>query len=68
VQGGTAKVTLTSDGSGIDTLGTTALSTETITVGGTLYNYATASAAVPNPVLFGEHHVGDALSQAAEHQ
>ncbi|WP_158932493.1 choice-of-anchor D domain-containing protein [Acidisphaera sp. S103] len=64
VQTGTAKVTLTSDGTGIDTLGTTALTAQTITVEGTLYNYATASAASPNPVNFGEHHVGSTLSQA----
>jgi hypothetical protein len=64
VQSGTATIALTSDGTGVDTLGTTALTAETITVGGTLFNFATASAATPNPVSFGEHHVGDVLSQA----
>jgi len=51
-QSGTATITLTSDGALIDTLGTTALAAQTVTVEGTFYNYATASAAAPNPVEF----------------
>ena len=59
---GTGTIALTSDGSTIDTLGTTALKAETVTVSGALFNYATAVIA-PRPVSFGEHHVGDTLSQ-----
>jgi T5SS/PEP-CTERM-associated repeat protein len=62
-QSGVTTLTLKSDGSGIDTLGTTALTTQTITATGTFYNYATASTAAPNPVNFGKHHVGDVLTQ-----
>ena len=63
-QSGTETITLTSDGAGIDTLGTTVLAAQTITVEGTLYNYATASVAAPDVVNFGDRHVGDVLSQA----
>ncbi len=59
---GTATIALTSDGSTIDTLGTTALKAETVTVSGVLFNYATAVIS-PRPVSFGEHHVGDTLSR-----
>jgi hypothetical protein len=55
-------LTLASDGAGIDTLGTTALTPQTIAATGTLYNYATASAAAA--VNFGTHHVGDTLLQS----
>jgi hypothetical protein len=41
VQNGTAALTLVSNGAGIDSLGTTALTTQTIAATGTLYNYAT---------------------------
>ena len=63
-QSGTATITLTSDGAGIDTLGTTPLTAQTVTVEGTFFNFATASAAAPNPVNFADRHVGDVLSQA----
>jgi hypothetical protein len=61
VQSGTASVSLISDGSGIDTLGTTSLGSQTVTVSGTLFNYATASAV--SPLAFGEHHVGTSSAQ-----
>jgi hypothetical protein len=63
VQTGTATLGLISDGSTIDTLGTTTLASQTVTVTETLYNYATASAVAPNPIGFGEAHVGATLSQ-----
>ncbi len=63
IQSGTAVIALTSDGTNIDTLGTTALSAQTIAVAGTLYNYATASTAAPIPVNFGIVHVGDTVSR-----
>ena len=59
---GTGTVGLTSDGSTLDTLGTTALAAQTVTAAGTLFNYATEMVA-PKPVSFGQHHVGDTLSQ-----
>ena len=66
-QSGKAVVTLSSDGGtgagSIDGLGTTALTAQTIAVSGTLFNFATAGAVAPNPVSFGNAHVGAALSQ-----
>jgi hypothetical protein len=59
---GTAVLILKSDGTGIDTLGTIALTSQTITATGTLYNYATASTVAP--LNFGTHHVGDTVLQA----
>ena len=60
---GSATLALTSDGTGIDGLGTTALAPDVITGSGSVFSYATASLA-PNPVTFGKHHVGDVVSQA----
>jgi hypothetical protein len=62
VESGRATLALTSDGAGIDTLGTTALAPQTITANATLFNYATASTAAPNPIAFGQAHVGASLS------
>ncbi|HUB44321.1 MAG TPA: choice-of-anchor D domain-containing protein [Acetobacteraceae bacterium] len=64
IRSGTAVLDLTSDGNGVDTLGTTALATQTIAATGTLFNYATASLVAPNPINFGEAHVGASLSRA----
>jgi hypothetical protein len=61
VQAGKAVLTLTSDGAGIDILGSTVLAAQTIAATATLYNYATASALAD--VDFGTHHVRDRLSQ-----
>jgi T5SS/PEP-CTERM-associated repeat protein len=61
VQSGFATVLLSSDGTGIDNLGTTALASQTLAATGTLYNYATAS--TPLVVNFGNHHIGDILAQ-----
>jgi hypothetical protein len=61
VQSGSATVLLSSDGTGIDNLGTTALASQTLAATGTLYNYATAS--TPLVVNFGNHHIGDILAQ-----
>jgi hypothetical protein len=63
IETGKATLALVSDGSTIDTLGTTTLTAQTVTVSGTLFNYATASAAAPNPIAFGEAHVGASLSK-----
>ncbi len=62
--GGAATVELVSDGTGIDTLGTTVLGAQTITAGVNVFNYATASALAPNPITFANHHVGDSVTQA----
>ncbi len=62
MQSGTTALTLRSDGAGIDNLGTTVLTAQTIAVTGTLYNYATAS--VVGVVNLGTHHVGDAIDKA----
>jgi hypothetical protein len=60
---GTAALALTSDGTGIDNLGTTALPGQTVTVTGGVYNYATAHVAGTS-INFGVVHVGQAVSQA----
>ena len=60
--GGTATITLHSDGAGVDGLGSTLLTAQTIAVVGTLYNYATAG--IAGTVNLGKHHVGDVPSQA----
>ncbi len=62
---GTADILLTSDGAGIDTLASTGLVTQTVSIQGGVYNFATASAAAPNPVAFGNHHVGDLVGAKA---
>jgi hypothetical protein len=56
---GTATITLTSDGSGTSGLGTTGLGTQTVNVTGTVYRLAAASAHTPEPINFGNFHVGD---------
>jgi hypothetical protein len=60
VQTGTAVLAPISDGSTIDTLGTTALTRQTISTSGTLFNLATASAV--GTVNFSIVHVGDGVS------
>ncbi len=59
---GTATLNLLSDGAGIDNLGTTVLTAQTIAATGTLYSYATASNV--GSVNFGVVHVGSLASQA----
>jgi hypothetical protein len=53
---GTAVLGLTSDGTGLDGLGTTALASQTVSLTGAAYNYATA--ALAGTLSFGQHHVG----------
>src|ERR1019366_813553 len=60
---GQATITLVSDGNNIDGLGTTAVGTQTVTATGTVYRLAAASAAAPAPIVFGNHHVGDSVTQ-----
>jgi hypothetical protein len=54
---------LTSDGTGVDTLGTTGLTAQTISASATLFAYATADLGA-SVFDFGQHHVGDTLTQA----
>jgi hypothetical protein len=58
---GRATIALTSDGTGIDTLGTTALANQTVAVNGTLFNYATAVLGAGTLAL-GQHHAGDTVT------
>jgi hypothetical protein len=60
VENGTATINLTSDGLGTSGLGTTELTSEMVDVTGTVYALAQASAVAPNPVNFGNFHVGAA--------
>ena len=61
---GTGSITLTSDGTGTSGLGNTALSSQTVNVSGDVYRLASASAHTPEPVNFGNVHVGAAATQA----
>ncbi len=60
VVSGTATVNLETDGSGVtgDGQGTMALPSQTVALAGTIFSYATPSVVSPNPVAFGERHVG----------
>jgi hypothetical protein len=58
---GHATIALTSDGAGIDTLASTALTSQTVAVTGTLFNYATA-ALTTTTLALGQHHVGDVVT------
>jgi hypothetical protein len=60
---GTATITLQSDGTGINTLGTTVLGTQTVNVNGAVYR--TAAASQPGVVNFGNVHVGDVVASQA---
>ena len=57
---GSETLALTSDGSTIDGLGTTALASDVFTVAGQVFNYATGALAAT--VTLGNHHVGDAVT------
>jgi hypothetical protein len=63
-ESGTAKIVLTSDGNGIDGLGTTTLGTSTINVTGNVYAYAAGTLA-SSTITFANHHVGDVVSAQA---
>jgi hypothetical protein len=62
VQSGTATLALTSDSHGIDTLASTQLAPQTITITGTLFNDATASA-TPGLINFGIVHTGQTIGE-----
>jgi Hint domain len=64
IKSGQAVISLISDGNNIDGLGTTAIGTQTVTVTGTVYRLAAASTVAPNPVVLGNHHVNDVVSQS----
>jgi hypothetical protein len=64
VRSGAAVITLTSDGNGIDGLGTTSIGTQTVAVTGTVYRLAAASAYSPQPIDFANSHVNDNVTQA----
>ncbi|MCC5807426.1 MAG: choice-of-anchor D domain-containing protein [Opitutales bacterium] len=63
-QSGTATLALTSDGSGSSGLGQTALAGQTVNVTGSVFRLAEPSAHAPDPVNFGNVHVGDSATQA----
>ncbi|MEM8953221.1 MAG: choice-of-anchor D domain-containing protein [Verrucomicrobiota bacterium] len=56
---GTATLDLTSDGTGSSGLGQTALGSQTVNVSANVFRFAAPDAASPNPVNFGNFHVGD---------
>ncbi|WP_201496560.1 choice-of-anchor D domain-containing protein [Rubrivivax sp. A210] len=62
-RGGTATLTLVSDGTGTSGLGVQGLGTQTVTVNGGVYRLATASPAAPNPVLLANQRIGGTLTQ-----
>jgi hypothetical protein len=59
---GTATLALVSDGTGTSGLGNTPLPSQTVNVTANVFRLA-ASAHAPEPVAFGNHHVGDTLTQ-----
>ena len=59
---GSETIALTSDGAGIDGLGTTSLGTQTVNVTGAVYNYASASLANGGTVTLANTHVGQAAT------
>ena len=61
---GTASIGLVSDGNGINSLGQTALSGQTVTVSGNVYRLAEAHIDNPVDFAFGNVHVGDTVNQA----
>jgi hypothetical protein len=61
---GTAVLNLISDGAGTSNMGTTALSSQTVNLSGNLYRFASASAHLPEPINFGNIHLGDAATAA----
>ena len=63
VKNGTATLTFTSNGSGTSGLGTTPLTAQTVNLTGAVYRLASASAHTPEPVAFGNRHVGDVAQQ-----
>ena len=60
---GTAQVLLASDGTGTSGLGLTALSSQTVTVGGDVFRLATASAASPAALMFNNVRQGTGALQ-----
>ncbi|MGN6367151.1 MAG: beta strand repeat-containing protein [Phycisphaerae bacterium] len=59
-----ATINFVSDGNGTSGLGQTPLSllSQSLSASGNVYRFAAPSSASPNPVNFGNHHVGDSLS------
>ena len=57
---GTATISLTSDGTGSSGLGLTPLASQTVNVSGSVFRLALPTAHTPEPVNFGNFHVGDA--------
>ena len=61
---GTAALGLVSDGAGINSLGQTALTGQTVNISGNVYRLAEATVDNPLAFAFGNVHVGDTASQA----
>ena len=60
---GTATIALTSDGTGTSGLANTLLTSQTVSVTGSVFRLASGGAAPAGPVNFGIVHVGDTASQ-----
>ncbi|MCB1699366.1 MAG: choice-of-anchor D domain-containing protein, partial [Halioglobus sp.] len=61
---GTATIGLVSDGTGINSLGQTALASQVVDVSGNVFRLAEAGAHSPEPVVLADSHVGDVAQQA----
>ena len=61
---GTATLNLASDGTGTSGFSALDLTAQTVNVAGNVFRLASASAHSPEPVAFGNRHVGDVVSQA----
>ncbi len=60
---GSAALALQSDGTGIDTLGKTSLTSQTITINAAAYNLAVGTVSSPTTINLGDVRVGDAVAQ-----
>ena len=61
---GDATIGLVSDGTGINSLGQTSLTSQTVDVSGNVFRLAEAGAHTPEPVVIADSHVGDTAQQA----
>jgi hypothetical protein len=61
---GDATIDLVSDGTGVNTLGQTALPSQVVSVSGNVFRLAEAGAHTPEPVVLADSHVGDTAQQA----
>jgi hypothetical protein len=63
-KGGTATITLASDGTGTSGFSAVGITSQNVSVSGNVFRLATASAVAPSPVVLANQRVGGSLTQA----